>query len=415
VYATENEIDSPAARRNIVSGTLVPKDPSSKSCFATASKWIQDCLGNHAQCPKQTDVAFPTRLIDVGPSDGTEAPCLKLTHGLRGTYIALSHRWGTSKTLTTTTDSLQERLTGIPMHSLPKTFQDAIRIVRGLNMRFLWIDSLCILQDSVVDWAKESANMGNIYSNAVVTIFASNSTSSMNGILKPRLPKGSFWRHLEYPLKLPCNSLSDLGAIYVREPLTDFDYMVESKNNNTLKERGWILQEQVLSPRTICYTAEQMFWQCGTCSAGEGDTTPIEYGLSEFRLNNKLILQKSTYQNSQISDSIHDIDQPSSRKQHWQDPYSQWMHLVNDYSTRKLTNPSDLFPALSGIAQEVQRLPETHIVLACGRMTYNEAFYGQQKKPFPKRTLLHLGVGHITTIPRYHINSTRCSVALAHI
>jgi len=116
---------------------------------------MHDCLHNH-QCrvPSRSaigdDSPLPTRIIDVGSSDGV--PCLLETHGRRGKYFTLSHCWGRQHLITTTTQNLEERKKGIPWPELSKTFQEAIQITREFGCQYLWIDSLCILQDSVQDW-----------------------------------------------------------------------------------------------------------------------------------------------------------------------------------------------------------------------------------------------------------------------
>lgn len=67
------------------------------------------------------------------------------------------------------------------LSDLPPLFQDAIIITRQLGLRYLWIDSLCIIQDSLRDWETEAAKMASIYQNSYVTISA---TDASNGSAK---------------------------------------------------------------------------------------------------------------------------------------------------------------------------------------------------------------------------------------
>ena len=100
----------------------------------------------HPACSRSVS-QLPRRVIDVGTSRIDVEPKLYEANGERGCYIALSHCWGTKNTFTTTSDTLETRLQGLPFSELPKTFRDAIFITRMLSVRYLWVDSLCILQD----------------------------------------------------------------------------------------------------------------------------------------------------------------------------------------------------------------------------------------------------------------------------
>jgi hypothetical protein len=111
------------------------------------------------QCRHNGEEDLPTRLIDVEPFE----PRIKMTRGTKGTYIALSHCWGGHSHFTAKTSNVDEIMAGMAMECLPVNFRDAIIITRRLGFQYLWIDSLCILQDSKADWALESKDMGKIY------------------------------------------------------------------------------------------------------------------------------------------------------------------------------------------------------------------------------------------------------------
>lgn len=149
----------------------------SSSTLSLAASWLENCIKNHSQCmdPRGNSCRPPTRLIDVGASDGSQNPCLCLTVGcsVPVQYMTLSHRWGLSKHAVLTTASLSMFSREIEVSKLPKSYRDAIAITRSLGIRYLWIDSLCIIQDSIADWQAESAAMGDIYKNSYCTIAAS--------------------------------------------------------------------------------------------------------------------------------------------------------------------------------------------------------------------------------------------------
>jgi hypothetical protein len=123
---------------------------------------------------------LPSRVLDVGPSDGSQQPFLHESRGQVGDYVSLSHRWGGSTMLTTTMRDINQRKSEITLKSMPKTFQDAVFVTRALGISYLWIDSLCIVQDSLGDWEKEAELMGQVYKNATLTIAAETRAASCN-------------------------------------------------------------------------------------------------------------------------------------------------------------------------------------------------------------------------------------------
>lgn len=133
--------------------------------------------------------------------------------------------------------------------NFPKTFRDAIEITRALEIPYLWIDSLCIVQDDQEDWKIESRLMEQVYSNAYVTIAASCATGTYDGFLKPR-PHRDCVR-----VKVGATS-----TVYVCDAIDDFTRDVE---NGQLNRRGWVLQERALARRTIYFADKQTYWECG--------------------------------------------------------------------------------------------------------------------------------------------------------
>ncbi len=149
----------------------------SSSNLTLLSNWITDCKSSHATCQVQESSWLPGRLLDVGPSDGAQLPRLVETSSdsVQGKYAALSHMWGDMsnrpplRTFLSNYDNMQN---GIPISSLPKNFVEAMIVTQRLGLRYLWIDSLCIVQDSSSDWEKEAATMHEVYKYAEVTIVA---------------------------------------------------------------------------------------------------------------------------------------------------------------------------------------------------------------------------------------------------
>lgn len=191
-------------------------------------------------------------------------PRLVSGQGHYGKWTALSHRWGNRTAMfRTTSDTLSNRSTEISMPTLPLTFRDAAIITRAVNIRYLWIDALCIIQDDLDDWAQQSATMGYIYKYSVLTISATCAPDYHHGLLRKR--------ENQTPVSLPFRDSHTglLGRICERAPLKDWSRAVDL--DSPLSSRGWVLQERMLPPRTLHVGDEQMFWECRICRVSEGE------------------------------------------------------------------------------------------------------------------------------------------------
>jgi hypothetical protein len=219
--------------------------------FKLLREWLRVCDKDH-DCSPESNTPLPTRVLDVGNQQNPELLRLYFTKGARGKYIALSHCWGKLKEnekFCTYRHNITALRQGIDFNKLPKNFQDAITVTRGLGERFLWIDSLCIIQEDKDDWDKESKRMEMVFGSAYCTIAASSAKSSLQGFLNPRLPK-------------QCASVPNASnaSLYFCENIDNFHRDVEE---GELSKRGWVFQERALSRRTIHFTKEQTYWECG--------------------------------------------------------------------------------------------------------------------------------------------------------
>lgn len=233
-------------------------------------EWIRVCDSTHQFCRRDGSVHHsktaqrpPTRLIEIHP--GSMRLNLVETadrDGAMGTeylYVALSYCWGKlteGEKLCTYADNYALFKKEIPQERLPRTIRDAVAVTVGLGLRYLWIDSLCIIQDDDggADWKSESKKMEHIFSNAFVTIAASAARSSVEGFLKTRPPRPCV------QIPLADTTPHTRGTLYVCPFIDDFSDDVEGSE---LCTRGWVLQERVLSRRTIFFGKKQMYWECG--------------------------------------------------------------------------------------------------------------------------------------------------------
>src|SRR5579871_1088250 len=155
-----------------------------------ASVWLHRCLTEHITC-MISDEPFPTlpsRVLDVDAPHSPSKLSLVESNGRHGFYVTLSHVWGQQNITRTTTAKLSERKQSILLDSLSQTFQNAITIIRKLDIRYIWIDSLCIVQDDPEDWSIEASKMGSYYSNSLFNIAAVSSHDSKVGCFMPYEP-----------------------------------------------------------------------------------------------------------------------------------------------------------------------------------------------------------------------------------
>jgi hypothetical protein len=269
---------------------------------------------------------LPPRVINVGESNLRE-PFLEVTTRESGRYIALSHCWGSNPLIRTTKETLAQHQRQLPLDSLPKTFQDAVIITRKLNVRYLWIDSLCIVQDDVQEWEEQSAIMGDIYSQSYLTIAAAASKDSSGGCFLSR--------RTETHARVKCSiSDTETGYVFIREKPKGFDEL----DHSILNTRAWVAQERLLSPRTIHCGDDQLLWECREARYTE-DTVPVDaYHSQRLLWDGRLHLQYP-YTRKGTSDG----------KFVWD-----WYDLIENYTTRNLTNADDKLPAISGLASVME-------------------------------------------------------------
>jgi len=335
--------------------------------FKQIRQWLDFCLTHHYDCGSVHILSeYPRRLLEVAKENGSHV--LRIWTRPSGTeaddpghvdYLTLSHCWGKSKARErarkiTTTINLKDRMTLISFKRLPRTYRDAIKITRELGERFLWIDSLCILQDSESDWAEESAHMGEIYSKSLLTISADSASNSKAGILRHRVHgPGS----LEIPFEPnPAVDVDDQGIFnaYILPLHSVVPDWKDSFNSSVLRTRGWALQEHQLSQRVIHYISEQVLWEC-RCNASEAYPLDILDDTSVFREYSSAAMAIGPYLHHRLCIGVvlRELkDLYSSFSKH-NAVLSQWYDLVNDYSSRTLTYETDRLPAISGIVKNV--------------------------------------------------------------
>ncbi|KAF5702828.1 hypothetical protein FGLOB1_9414 [Fusarium globosum] len=211
LYTTDNDVSLPWDL--IGRGYHIPEYGLAPSCVSLAREWLDACghaQGKHANCTKTTISALPTRVISVG--NDKVSPRLVVTEpNQQAHYAALSHCWGGKTPTMTTVSNLEAYTVSLPK-DLPRTFLDALKVARALEIPYIWIDSLCIIQDSPEDWKHEASRMAQVYANAHVTIFADAAPDSTSGFLSP--PSRKAPKRFVVPYR---NDQSSSGVVHIRE------------------------------------------------------------------------------------------------------------------------------------------------------------------------------------------------------
>lgn len=254
---TEQLIDDPMC--DIVAYRLIESDCGSDNGLQIAVNWLQRCLTSHHEFCNNVEMPLPKRVIYIGRTDTTSDPYLLETDNEIGAWVALSHCWGQGASFTTTTTNLLERKRGIPFADFPATFQDAITISRRLGIKNLWIDSLCIIQDSASDWLEQSRQMKQVYSNAIVTLVAEASEDSHSGIFTSA--NAGRAKPVHVPFHDGRGNYS--GSLY-SQAFHQYFGVAGCYEPGPLSSRAWALQEDVLSQRILRYASDQLFWACRT-------------------------------------------------------------------------------------------------------------------------------------------------------
>ncbi len=313
-------------------------ETSSEAALIVAKTWLRDCDYLHSHCeapPGSNNQAYPTRLLRLGRLHAHHVELVEtFKQAVSGTtgdatnhpliWICLSYRWGEIKPKSITlTANYDKQLRGIPWDTLPLTFQDVITFILALGYEYIWIDSLCIIQDDINDWRHEAPKMGIYYGGAALTIAATGSEDCNSGL----------FGHEQ--LDSACIELKGhaTGKIAARATMSHglqaLWNNVNVDNDLPALRRGWIFQERILSRRVLHFTKREVQWECREktmCQCGymKTDLTDpkISYNESLKELNNYQFLKHA------------------------------WFRAVEEYSALQLTRAEDKFPAISSLAMQ---------------------------------------------------------------
>ncbi|GAB1315405.1 hypothetical protein MFIFM68171_05615 [Madurella fahalii] len=358
--------------------TTQPPNPAAASPrgIRQIKEWIRNCEEHHgAACRPPDSDTLPSRVIDVSGGDTLRLHETRAGEQIR--YVTLSYCWGGPQTFQTKISSIASRVQGFSVLDLPQTLQDAVRLTQALDLQYLWVDSLCIAQDSQDDKLHQVSRMADIYKNAYLTISAARADSADSGFLQDHSdPSTKLWKSL-VPVSyvLPNKSATTIkeatslppqtptGTLYIlEEPPTQ-----AASTPDPISSRAWCLQEQVLSPRLLSF-GRWPTWRCSRLAASDGGYY-LQDGKSQAdhdaqvrrRLTDALVSSSSNNNNNGDDDDDDDGSAPSGPAavgDHFRTAQllATWRDLLQAYTRRQLTLASDKLPAIAGIAREVARL-----------------------------------------------------------
>jgi hypothetical protein len=312
---------------------LINPFPDAPGVYELAKSWIQECLTMHDHWKTGDSRFMPSTLIQI--SINSTGYHLQVAHWTLdqqpAPYTCLSYCWGQDQPYKMTRQRLEESNGLLQFDNLPKTIQDAVKVTTNLGYEYLWVDSICIVQDDEQDKLEQIPKMSLIYANAVVTIAAATSDNVFGGFLQERNVHDIT---SILPFEHPDGRVGAAG-------LANTTYKEQEKDFSPtpLDDRAWILQERLLASRTLEYRERQLRFFCP--SAGNkpgysdgGRDGPVHDGFS-VRANLRSL--------------------PSSFPSHY-DFLRTWFEIVEGYTHRKLSVPTDRILAISGVAAKFARI-----------------------------------------------------------
>ncbi|OAL05251.1 HET-domain-containing protein [Phaeosphaeriaceae sp. SRC1lsM3a] len=340
--------------------------------FQQARAWLRDCYLSHPECQGwRKQRTLPTRLVHVRRVEGSSRIVAKVCPSEKlpatTTYLSLSHCWGDFKFLTTTRSNLAQFELQLPVKSLSRTIQDAMLVTLEMEFEYIWIDSLCIIQDSAEDWAKEASLMGEVYHNASCNISASAVPNGEHGFILPRVFDPT---PILAQVNWSTNQVSHNADTVSESHCFIFNNPRREIARGPLFKRAWTLQEQLLASRALHFGTDQMFWECSRTFANE----VWPHGWENKKPFDTYLTTLDQIWQFRIEDL------PADRVA----CYVMWYSIVESYSHRSVTFESDWLPALAGLASRFASvLEDTYVHGLWSRDLYRGLLFEQGKASIP--------------------------------
>ncbi|KNG85414.1 hypothetical protein ANOM_007115 [Aspergillus nomiae NRRL 13137] len=290
--------------------------------MSEVSQWLDTCTKQHPKCHLAENTPLPSRVLEIDASPDHPLK-LRLYRGApdeMGRYICLSYCWGPKGSpVQLTKETLSQFQQDIAWDTLPLTFQHAALLTRQFGVRYLWIDSLCIVQNDSEDWREHCPRMAEIYHNAYITLAASAAPDPQAGLYS--ISDDEWARGKE----IFSTSGGHPIRVFARAPMLD---MNTRRDREPLFMRAWAYQERMLSHRILYFSQREMMWEC-----------------------NEQVACQCLHLQEQMSLKIAFSESANTR-----DFNLCWNEIVSEYSSRNLSHTADRLPALAGIAKRMHSL-----------------------------------------------------------
>lgn len=389
LFAVSQQSPAPAGVHS--SRLSLPLDTASESSLDWAQSQIENCIRTHPQCGLATGNFVPSRLVYIPPRPQHFGVILKVGVSFKrdSRYTALSHCWGSPDrrpACLTTAENINQQTVNIPWDRIPQTFQDAILFTQRLGVRYIWIDSICIIQalhstdeTASEDWKRESVQMHAIYSNAYITLAAASSPDCHGGFFTRR-PDLNLSSHLldvrigdwgysicalgEHPGSNvdPTSLAFCIAGLGQGSPFIVYPDPI----NYPLLQRAWAYQERLVSRRVLFFADDQLHWNCyGELKAEVGEYLTPKPPSVQYILKTEYALSFNHEQSTNKTET--------------------WHRLVETYSGLKLSVLTDRLPAIAAVAESLGQPDREYHAGIWGDSCHEDLLWrpSQREGPYP--------------------------------
>ncbi|KAL8687117.1 MAG: hypothetical protein Q9218_006622, partial [Villophora microphyllina] len=310
-------------------------------CINQILDWMNNCEENHLACTQRVEPGAPSRLLRINwPTDETsekgQPPHVRLeatNSGVDYQYVALSHCWANTKPLMTVDSNIAEHGIRVPWDKLSQAIREAIVLTCALGLEYIWIDSLCIIQNDVRDWENELTNMGMVYGNAAV-VFAAHG------------PDLGFE-------KVPLRPIQDPGKpkdnpVYCRQKIAHRSLFSAPIDTDSWFGRAWCMQERIFARRIVHFGGfcEELYFECNkgvTCECSRVS------GTTSGKKHDDLTLK------SQVTTALRLIREHPESLATSHELWATYVKICEDYTARGVTYANDTLPAISALMGTLAR------------------------------------------------------------
>ena len=356
-------------------GGIWPGDSTrSGASWELARSWLTKCLSEHSECPGDPALQTwrPARLLHIRNNNPLSVRLVTEDESSESTtYFSLSHCWGKSQVLRLLQGNMEQFKQAIPVDQLSKTYRECMEFVGSTEVPYIWIDSLCIIQDSKKDTFEQFPLMSKIYGCAICNITANNSVDDSGGLFRGRDAHSIMPLYLAISLLEPfVNRPKDSNYIDMAKNLfkkgmksvlptigvwvlLDDDLWRKEIINAPLSERAWVFQEYLLAKRTIHFGADQLFFECGRdkyCESYPNGLPPRLKYHADFFTHSRRMKQPLV------------IYEWEGKPETPLGAFWNWGQMILTYTSLKLTDPWDKLWAICGVAQEYQKITKSRYV-----------------------------------------------------